>query len=148
MSELEPKIRAPHNPSNPNLVEDIQEGAKKEKAAAQSNDALAEAGEEILDKDKKLLENKREKQRLLVEEDRHKLRIPYIDKLFWLTVIWLLIVIIFLILQATAKNYFNLSDGVLIAFITSTTVAVIGLFMLVGKWLFPSEQKEGEAKKE
>ena len=38
--------------------------------------------------------------------------------------------------------YFSLSDNVLIAFITSTTATVIGIFYIVAKWLFPSPQKE------
>jgi Fe2+ transport system protein B len=143
MSESEPKVRPPDNPSSPTLAEEIQEGVKKQKAAPHpSDEALAVAGEEILDREQKIVETKSKKQKLQVEEDRHKLRIPYIDKLFGLTVVWLAIVVIFLFLQATTKGWFHLSDSVLIAFITSTTVAVIGLFMLVGKWLFPSSEHE------
>jgi len=33
---------------------------------------------------------------------------------------------------------FALSDKVLIAFITSTTASVIGIFYVVAKWLFPA----------
>lgn len=144
MSESEQKVRPPDNPSTQNIVEEIQEGVKKQVAAAQPYDALAAAGEKILDLDKKVTENQREKNRLKVEEDKHDIRKPYIKGLFILTVVWLAIVIIFLFLQATAKNFFSLSDTVLVAFITSTTVSVIGLFVIVGKWLFPSDKDENK----
>ncbi|MEJ0088445.1 MAG: hypothetical protein WDM80_01595 [Limisphaerales bacterium] len=35
-----------------------------------------------------------------------------------------------------SENFFHLSDSVLIAFITSTTVAVLGLFLTAANWLF------------
>lgn len=65
-------------------------------------------------------------------------RDKYIPRLFWLIVSWLVIVVIFVALTATLWNHFKLSDGVLIAFITSTTVSVLGLFVIVARWLFPS----------
>jgi hypothetical protein len=34
---------------------------------------------------------------------------------------------------------FELSDAVLIALITTTTVNVLGLFYIVARWLFPSK---------
>jgi hypothetical protein len=36
---------------------------------------------------------------------------------------------------------FELPDGVLIAFIASTTVNVVGLFVLVAKWMYPAGTK-------
>ncbi len=66
-------------------------------------------------------------------------RDQYVLKLFRLIVSWLVIVVVFVALAATSGNYFKLSDSVLIAFITSTTVSVLGLFVIVARWLFPSE---------
>jgi len=68
----------------------------------------------------------------------HNTRKEYVGKLYWLIVMWLVIVVSFVALTATLKDFFTLSDNVLIAFITSTTISVIGLFIIVAKWLFPS----------
>jgi hypothetical protein len=76
------------------------------------------------------------------EEELHRTRKTYTSRLFWLIVSWLSVVVLFVALTATLKPYFNVSDSVLIAFITSTTVSVLGLFMLVAKWLFPQPTKD------
>lgn len=83
------------------------------------------------------LELEGRKDELITARDLHDTRKEYTSKLFWLIVVWLSIVVLFVLLSATLKPRFSLSDGVLIAFITSTTVSVLGLFVLVAKWLFP-----------
>lgn len=59
--------------------------------------------------------------------------------LFGLVSAWLLAVIITVFLCGFGYRNFNLSDSVLIAFITSTTTSVIGLFLLVARWLFDNK---------
>jgi hypothetical protein len=90
------------------------------------------------------IENNRLKQDLKEAQDVHELRKEYTGKLFWLIVLWLFAVITFVTLAgSTGLNpRFILADSVLIAFITSTTVSVLGLFVLVAKWLYPSHHKE------
>ena len=83
------------------------------------------------------LEIDRTKDELITARDLHATRKEYTSKLFWLIVVWLSVVVLFVFLSATLKPRFSLSDSVLIAFITSTTVSVLGLFVLVAKWLFP-----------
>ncbi len=56
--------------------------------------------------------------------------------LFGLVSIWLLAVIITIFLTGFSYRDFKLNDSVLITFITSTTTSVIGLFLLVARWLF------------
>ncbi len=76
----------------------------------------------------------------------HDTRKQYVGRLFWLITAWLAVVVALVALTATLKNVFTLADSVLIAFITSTTVSVIALFVIVAKWLFPSandEKKDG-----
>lgn len=68
----------------------------------------------------------------------HDTRKQYVGRLFWLITAWLAVVVALVALTATLKNIFTLADSVLIAFITSTTVSVIALFVIVAKWLFPS----------
>ena len=81
-------------------------------------------------------------QRLKDESGRlrelHDTRKQYVGRLFWLITAWLSVVVALVALTATLKNIFTLADSVLIAFITSTTVSVIALFVIVAKWLFPS----------
>jgi len=62
--------------------------------------------------------------------------------LFWLIVVWLAFVVTYVGLTASTGGKFKLSDSVLIAFITSSTVSVLGLFVLAAKWLFPSPPKD------
>ncbi len=56
--------------------------------------------------------------------------------LFGLVSVWLLAVIITIFLTGFSYRDFKLNDSVLITFITSTTTSVIGLFLLVARWLF------------
>src|SRR5713226_1052614 len=73
--------------------------------------------------------------RLQQEREIHDLRKEYLPKLFYLVCGWLIVVV--LLVLATSLRWIVLSDSVLIAFITSTTVSVIGLFLIAGRWLYP-----------
>ncbi len=84
------------------------------------------------------LQNQRLKDQNLRLTELHDTRKQYVGRLFWLITAWLAGVIALVTLTATLKNIFTLADSVLIAFITSTTVSVIALFVIVAKWLFPS----------
>jgi len=84
------------------------------------------------------LQNQRLKDENLRLTELHDTRKQYVGRLFWLITAWLAVVIALVALTATLKNIFTLADSVLIAFITSTTVSVIALFVIVAKWLFPS----------
>jgi len=84
------------------------------------------------------LQNQRLKDESLRLTELHDTRKQYVGRLFWLITAWLAVVVALVALTATLKNIFSLADSVLIAFITSTTVSVIALFVIVAKWLFPS----------
>lgn len=56
--------------------------------------------------------------------------------LFGLVSVWLIAVIVTIFLTGFSYRDFKLNDSVLITFITSTTTSVIGLFLLVARWLF------------
>jgi hypothetical protein len=94
------------------------------------------------------LQNQRLNDETLRLKELHATRKQYVGRLFWLITVWLLIVIALVILTATLKDVFSLDTSVLIAFITSTTVSVIALFVIVAKWLFPSAANGGGDKKE
>jgi len=70
--------------------------------------------------------------------DTHKLRLSYARRLFWLVCSWLACVVIAVCFSGFHVWGFSLSDAVLIAFITTTTINIVGLFFVVAKWLFPS----------
>lgn len=69
--------------------------------------------------------------------DKHGLRLTYAGRIFWLVVGWLACVVICIVLAGFKYKGFSLSDTVLVAFITSTTVNVVGLFVMVAKWMYP-----------
>ncbi|HEV7684880.1 MAG TPA: hypothetical protein VGO68_22410 [Pyrinomonadaceae bacterium] len=66
----------------------------------------------------------------------HYVRLFLLAALFVLVLMWLFSVAALLTLQAFRVWDFNLSDKVIIAYITSTTVSVLGLFHIAAKWLF------------
>lgn len=76
------------------------------------------------------------------DADRHRLRKNYSFALFGLVVAWVVIVWAIILLQGIGSTpkypnwKFRLSDAVLIAFITSTTASVLGLFGIAAYWLF------------
>lgn len=80
-------------------------------------------------------------QELSALRDTHNLRIEYTGRIFWLVVVWLLCVMVAIGLSGFQISSFRLADSVLIAFITSTTVNVVGLFVLVAKWMFPDGRR-------
>jgi len=92
------------------------------------------------------LEYERDEMALKLDEMRHKLaemkdlhslRKEYTDCIFTLTVLWLVAVAAAIAFSGFGWG-FILPDSVMIAFISSTTVTVVGLFVIVAKWLFPN----------
>ncbi len=75
--------------------------------------------------------------------DLHKLRLGYAQDIFRLVCAWLCCVVIGVMLAGFKAWGFSLSDTVLIAFITSTTVNVVGLFIVVAKWMYAPSAKQG-----
>ena len=88
------------------------------------------------------LQNLRLKDESVRLTELHDTRKQYVGRLFWLITAWLAVVVALVALTATLKNIFTLADSVLIAFITSTTVSVIALFVIVAKWLFPAAKDD------
>lgn len=72
-----------------------------------------------------------------IRQDREE-RKKYAERLFWLVVIWLTVIVTMLFVQGVLGplGYFSLPDSVLIATITSTTASVIAIFAFVAKYLF------------
>ncbi|WP_145005996.1 hypothetical protein [Pseudomonas oryzihabitans] len=104
------------------------------------------------------VENEDQKRRH--EEDLHDLRKKHTALLFRLTFIWVAVVWFVVLLQGFGRWFlpfflegyryipFKLSDSVLIAFITSTTATVLGLYGVAAYWLFGKQRAKEEKKKE
>ncbi len=60
-------------------------------------------------------------------------------RIFWIMAGWLIAVILCVAFEGFRVFGFHLSDTVVIAFITTTTVNVIGLGYIVAKFFFPSK---------
>jgi len=82
------------------------------------------------------------RQQITEASDTHQLRIAYANKIFWLVCIWLACVIGSILLAGFQTSGFVLTEKVLITFIASTTLNVLGLFAIVAKWMFPQNGKQ------
>ena len=69
-------------------------------------------------------------------QDREE-RKKYARLAYWLAVGWLIAIVVVVILQGLEAWGFNLSDGVLITFIGTNTASVIGVLVVVVRYLFP-----------
>jgi len=69
------------------------------------------------------------------KEERKK----YAKRIFVLLSLWLGGVFVLLVLQGigSPRNWFQLDDSVLLAAIGGTTINVIGIFLVVARYLFP-----------
>lgn len=68
----------------------------------------------------------------------HLLRLSYTSRIYWMVIGWLACVVACIGFSGFGAYGFKLSDAVLIAFLSTTTVNVIGLFVLVAKWMYPT----------
>lgn len=74
------------------------------------------------------------------ESDIHSARLNSLRNLFLFAVGWAVLLVIIVILQGFRCLGFNLSDTVLIAFMTTTTTTVLGLYGIGAYWLYKSNK--------
>lgn len=80
-------------------------------------------------------------------EETHRMRIKYARNIFAVVCSWLTCVVLSVVCSGIQYLNFTLPDSVLIAFITTTTINVLGLLYVVTRWLFPSSfRQEGRRK--
>lgn len=70
-----------------------------------------------------------------------ELRKIYISRNFFLTCIWLTIVLIIILCQGFGVLHFNLHDSVLITLLSTTTANIIGVLVIVITYLFKNNHK-------
>jgi hypothetical protein len=61
----------------------------------------------------------------------------YAGRCFWLVAIWLALIGLIIFLQGFGIGNFALPTSVLITLIGSTTGSVVGIFLIVTRYLFP-----------
>jgi hypothetical protein len=130
---------------NPAAVDEIPPYAQRQPASdSKVNLLLAQA-------EAAYLENKLREEALREAQNNNELRKTIPNKLWGLTISWLIIVMFIIILSGIDHQAFpgvpflKFESTVLIALITSTTASVIGLFAILLNYLYPNSQKQ-EAK--
>jgi hypothetical protein len=83
--------------------------------------------------DKGAAEHRRQEIRNLKQDI--KLRKTYANRIFWFVAIYLGIVLLFVLADAMCPR-FEVSDQVLMTLLTTNTATVIGMFVIVAKYLF------------
>ena len=122
-----------------NFSEILAEAAEKEVLDSSSADTEAQPDLEL-----GLEEHKIEFQLACLQQEfselaaNHELRLSYTGRIYWMVVAWLVCVVICLAFAGFSAYGFKLSDTVLVAILSTTTVNAIGLFVLVAKWMYPS----------
>jgi hypothetical protein len=106
------KVKAPIPPSS---------DPKDPKYVAEKNDY------ELQEKEAKLSDYKQDIQ----------LRKSFSERIFWLFVTYLAVIILILVASGLTRIDFVLSDNVLIALLTTTTANIIGVLIIVARYIFP-----------
>jgi uncharacterized membrane protein (DUF485 family) len=83
------------------------------------------------------LANEKESDEIIRQRHLDELRDQYIPWIFLIKVCWLGFVVFCVLTVGWHQLY--LSDTVLITILTTTTATVLGVFVIVAKWLFPSK---------
>ncbi|WP_207815411.1 hypothetical protein ACMGGD_16285 [Pseudomonas sp. BNK-6] len=89
------------------------------------------------------------------DNEIHGLRMVHAWLLFGLTIIWVYVIWIVILLQGFGRWFvpmmpgfkplhFEISDSVLIAFMTTTTATVLGLYGIAAYWLYGKPKQEGK----
>ncbi|MFL0803392.1 MAG: hypothetical protein K6L81_06715 [Agarilytica sp.] len=124
----------------------IQKAASKEAASVSASPKELEPDLSIdLEEHQLFYQVESLKQELKEAQDTHTLRLGYAGRIFWLVCAWLVCVAIAVFMSGFNVSGFSLSDKVLITFITSTTVNVVGLFVVVAKWMFPNGNNKSDS---
>jgi hypothetical protein len=86
----------------------------------------------------KVIETAIKKHEFDQRKSEHDQRVAYASKLFIFISVWLTVLLLVLIASGSSCKYFSLeiSDRVLITLLTTTTVAVLWLFITVLRYIF------------
>lgn len=83
------------------------------------------------------IKNALEYEKLENEKQNREDRKKYANRIYWLMVSWISAIMIIIIAQGFGENInFEVSDKVLITLIGGTTINILGVFVIVAKYLF------------
>lgn len=84
------------------------------------------------------------------DDDIHELRKKYLPKIYSLIILWFAFIILgfttytigIFLLEMHTKFYVQILPGyVIVAFLTTSTANIIGLFVVCARWLYPQNKK-------
>lgn len=83
------------------------------------------------------IRNALEHERLQNEQQNRADRRKYANRIYWLMVCWISSIMLTVLVNGLGDCiYFHVSDKVLITLISGTTINVLGVFVIVAKYLF------------
>ena len=121
-----------------NLVQAQEPSEQNEQTAS-----LQDAEIRSLENDRLSLENKHLQEKIENLKQDRKQRKKYGKRLFGLVACWLSVLGLIVFLHGLSHVPFELSVTVLTTLIGSTTVSVLGLFVIVANYLFPKRDSKG-----
>jgi hypothetical protein len=130
------------------LFEGIELVAKSQAQEAVEPDPLALVGEEDLEKERVAAEIEHLHEDVRQTKLVNKARIVVLTCLFILISLWIVSVMTLTAVSGWHVWGFQLSDKVLITYITSTTVSVLGLFTVAANWLFSAQGLLSQARQQ
>ena len=116
----------------PEFFDAIAESARQEASTFANQPTDGKSRQEAL-----LFKRKGEEELKGLKQDREE-RKRYATRIFNLIAVWLFGIFFLLILAGFRPFGFHLGDTVLVSFIGGTTINVLGIFIVVAKYLFPS----------
>lgn len=102
--------------------------------------------ERLAREERDFLENEHLRSSLLDRKQDRKERLKYAKRIFILLVAWISALGVIIAFQGFGFRGFRLSDAVVLALVGSTTISVIGIFLIVANYLFPRSSHGRDSK--
>ena len=121
-------------------VDIILSESKPEELFQEEETVINEAEDKRLQREAQKLANKLRKERLKGQKQDRKQRKNFSYMIFYFLCAYLVFVFVVLFFSGFSGLIFRMADSVLITLLSTTTVNVISIFILVVKYLFPTER--------
>ncbi len=118
-------------------VDIILSGSKPIEVLQEEETSIDKKEGERLHREARETENRLQKEKLKSQRQDRKQRKKFSFMIFYFLCAYLVTVFLILFLSGLGRLSFELADGVLITLLSTTTVNMIGIFILVVKYLFP-----------
>ena len=118
-------------------VDIILSGSKPIEVLQEEETSIDKKEGERLHRKARETENRLQKEKLKSQRQDRKQRKKFSFMIFYFLCAYLVTVFLILFLSGLGRLSFELADGVLITLLSTTTVNMIGIFILVVKYLFP-----------